>query len=68
MRNMKLATYIKSKKLTASEFAREIGTSPMAMHRYLIGRLPAPDVVVAIHKATKGEVQPNDFYAIERKR
>jgi transcriptional regulator with XRE-family HTH domain len=65
---MKLATYIKSKKLTASEFSREIGTSPMAVHRYMIGRLPAPDVVIAIHKATKGVVQPNDFYNLERKR
>lgn len=59
---MKLADYIEKKKLSAAAMADKIGVPRHTMERYLAGRLPVPEFVVAIYRATDGRVQPNDFY------
>ena len=44
-------------------FAREIGVSFQAVHRYVNGkRIPTRDVMQRIAEKTGGEVQANDFY------
>lgn len=64
---MTLKQYIKKHGITIKEMADRIGLAPYSVERYIAGRLPVPEVVVSIYKATKGEVQPNDFYGIKAK-
>jgi DNA-binding transcriptional regulator YdaS (Cro superfamily) len=61
---MKLAKYLKEKKIEPSAFAEKIGVATFTLRRYLAGRVPDPKVVEAIHRATRGKVQPNDFYQL----
>lgn len=66
---MQLETYLKKNKLSVVGFAEEIGVARYTLQRYLHdGRLPPPDVMVAIHSVTKGAVEPNDFYALKKAR
>lgn len=60
---MRLKTYLKRKGETIRGFARRIETTPSAMHRYVTGAaVPPPRVMVAVHRATQGAVDPNSFY------
>ena len=59
---MNLRQYLEKRKESAAVFARRIGTSRQAVHNYMAGRVPAPDLVTAIQDATEGAVQPNDWY------
>ncbi len=61
---MKLQAYLTSKKETPNAFATRIGVPPHTVYRYLAGRVPRPDIMGAVYKATKGKVQPNDFYEL----
>lgn len=48
--------------LTNAEFAEAIGVSRQALWRYRLGeRIPRPDVLTKIKRATKGAVTANDF-------
>ncbi len=62
---MKLDTYLKKKKLTAHDFAQQIGVADFTLQRYLAGRVPTPEIVVSIYKTTEGKVAPNDFYNLK---
>jgi transcriptional regulator with XRE-family HTH domain len=59
---MTLTAYLKATNQTAAAFARKVGISRMQVHRYVYGQMPGPDVMTKIRKATRGKVQPNDFY------
>ena len=50
-----------------SEFARMIGVSRWSVSRYVEDRVPAPDVMLRIVRATRGGVGPVDFYPLCRK-
>jgi hypothetical protein len=65
---MTIHKYLRLKKLTTSQFAEQIGVTRFAVTRYMAGRMPHPDVVCTIYKTTRGDVQPNDFYALPRLR
>ena len=61
---MQLHEYLKSNGIALPAFARTIGVSVQAVHRYAKGgRTPRPKVMDKIITATAGEVQPNDFYS-----
>lgn len=60
---MHLRTYLETNKVTIPAFAGAIGVTVQAVHRYVNGeRKPRPEVMDKIKAATKGNVQPNDFY------
>ena len=60
---MKLRTHLEATHTPVPEFAKRIGVSVAALHRYLTGqRLPRPDVMEKIVRETQGSVQPNDFF------
>lgn len=60
---MKLAAWLAKNNLTPTEFARRTDLSQPTVFRYINGdRIPLPQMMEIITKATKGEVQPNDFY------
>jgi transcriptional regulator with XRE-family HTH domain len=63
---MRLKDWLTDRDVTAAAFAVRIGVTPQAVHRYLLGRKPRSDVLVAILKATGGQVTPNDFFCPER--
>ncbi len=63
-RPMKLQAYLTSKKEAPNAFAGRIGVPPHTVYRYLAGRVPRPDIMGAVYKATGGKVQPNDFYEL----
>lgn len=51
--------------MNADDFAKKLGVANFTVQRYLLGRVPAPDVLAAIVRVTKGNVQPNDFYNLK---
>lgn len=64
---MQLAMWIKDHNLTLTEFANLIRTTPAGVHRWTTGRsIPSRPFMLAIYKATRGEVTANDFYRFPR--
>ena len=63
---MKLSEYLKKKKETPNAFAMRVGVPAIVVYRYLKDppRVPRPDIMIAIYRATAGKVQPNDFYEL----
>lgn len=61
---MNLDDYLKSTDQTEDAFAKRIGVSQPAVHRYRTGRIPTPDVMQKIVEATAGSVTPNDFFGL----
>jgi hypothetical protein len=65
---MKLSEYLKTKSITAAEFARQIGAKSRAtVHRYtdeFSCRVPHPEMMRKIFEVTGGAVSPSDFYNI----
>lgn len=60
---MKLADYLKATNTSMSDMADSIGVKVPSVHRYAAGqRIPHPDIMAKVVSATKGAVQPNDFY------
>jgi len=60
---MHLRAYLAAHEIPIPAFAGLIGVSVQAVHRYVAGdRVPRPKVMERIKAATKGDVQPNDFY------
>lgn len=62
---MKLKQFLKDNDISIPAFAESIGLAAFSVERYIKGRLPQPDVMASIYKATKGAVQPNDFYVLD---
>lgn len=59
---MRLSDYLSMTKKTLPEFAKEVGVSRQAMHRYIDGeRTPRPEKMQRIKEATKGAVTADDF-------
>jgi transcriptional regulator with XRE-family HTH domain len=59
---MNLRTFLEQTGISITDFAREIGVYPQAVHRYLRGeRMPRPDVMRLILKATDGAVTADSF-------
>ncbi len=64
---MQLKDWLKKTETTVVQFAEDINIARYTLQRYLHqGRMPPPDVMVAIHSVTKGEVSPNDFYKLKK--
>lgn len=61
---MKLNQYLSINKLTHADFAKKIGCRQPTITRYLSGRVPTPEIMSLIVKATNGAVTPSDFYDI----
>ncbi len=62
---MKLATYLATNAVTQKDFAEQIGEKQPIINLYCRRkRIPRPDVMLKIFKATNGAVTPNDFYDI----
>lgn len=61
---MTIEKYLEQKKIRSFDFAKKIGVAPFTLERYVAGRIPVAEIVVAIHKATDGNVTPNDFYGV----
>ena len=66
---MKLKQYLDTNKLTQDRFIKEMEKetghrlSQGGLSKYILeSRIPRKTEMVAIHKYTKGAVQPNDFY------
>ena len=66
---MKLREYLNTKKLTQDKFIKEMEKdtghrlSQGGLCKYILeSRIPRKEEMIAIHKFTKGAVQPNDFY------
>lgn len=64
---MKLAQYLKAESITLEKFAAEVGAGNTAtVQKWATGkRVPRPQFMTAILRATGGKVQPNDFFDIE---
>ena len=61
---MKLVDHLSREGKTPAAFAGEIGTTVMAVYRYLSGkRIPTPEVMARIVAVTGGQVTANDFYS-----
>lgn len=61
---MLLKEFLKIKKISIEDFAREMGLSYAAVRQYTnAGRVPKPKVMRQIINVTNGAVQPNDFFA-----
>lgn len=51
--------------LTLEAFGALIGHSSVTVGRYETGhRIPSPEIMAKIHKATNGRVTPNDYHAL----
>ena len=66
---MKLKQYLDTNELTQDRFIKEMEKetghrlSQGGLSKYILeSRIPRKTEMVAIHKYTKGEVEPNDFY------
>jgi transcriptional regulator with XRE-family HTH domain len=60
---MHLRRYLSANGISPPDFAAAIGVSNQAVHRYVNGeRIPRPDVMDRIKRATKGNVKADDFY------
>jgi hypothetical protein len=64
---MKLRKWLDLQKLTNREFAVMIDVSDSAIHRWTATdddkRIPRPEHMAAIDKATRGKVKAQDFYS-----
>lgn len=60
---MTLKQFLQLTGMTAYRFYIESGISQQDISRYLSGRIPRPAAMARIVAATKGAVQPNDFYS-----
>lgn len=59
---MTLADYLIAVEKSAADFAKEVGVTPVSMHRYLRGaRVPKKAIMQRICLATAGLVTANDF-------
>jgi len=63
---MRLNAYLRQYRLNRREFARLVGAEPATVSRWLKGRCPREDMVIAIYRVTKGGVTPNDFYQLPK--
>jgi DNA-binding transcriptional regulator YdaS (Cro superfamily) len=62
---MQLTEYLASTNTTVSKFSEMTGLLPDTINKYKMGiRIPKPEPMRLIYKATKGEVTPNDFYDV----
>ena len=60
---MNLKTYLEQERLTASDFARQIGVYPSTITRAAKGEaMPSPSLMKQIMDATQGAVSPNDWF------
>jgi transcriptional regulator with XRE-family HTH domain len=60
---MQLRQYLADHDITMPVFAERIGVTTQAVYRYVNGeRTPRRDVMERIRAATRGAVQPNDFF------
>ena len=60
---MTLADFLEANKITLTAFAEVIDVSVEAVRRYRDGmRIPQPEIMDRIKRATGGCVMPNDFY------
>jgi hypothetical protein len=60
---MRLVEFLEISKMTQADFARATGLSQQVVWRYVYGhRVPRSAAMARIVAATKGAVQPNDFY------
>lgn len=64
---MDLRRYLDSQEIPVATFATMLGITEQAVHRYLNGRVPRPDVMRRIIAITAGSVTPNDFYTPRRR-
>lgn len=63
---MRLSEYLERNKTHKREFAALIGVTSMAVHQWMNGvRTPRIEFLQKIAKATKGRVQPSDFFPPE---
>ena len=63
---MRLKDYLKFKKISNIEFAKNLGISHISLSRYISGeRFPEKKNLLKIYKTTDGLVTPNDFYLSE---
>jgi hypothetical protein len=64
---MKLRKWLDLQKITNREFAVMIDVSDSAIHRWTATdddkRIPRPEHMLAIDKATRGKVKAQDFYS-----
>lgn len=61
---MRLSDWLTHNSLSEAEFARRIGTTRVAVGRYIAGtRVPRRDVMTKIEAETAQQVTANDFYA-----
>ena len=63
---MKLDSYLAAHAITQQRFAELIGCEQPTVARFLKGRIPSPDLMVRITKATAGAVTPNDFFDVDQ--
>jgi transcriptional regulator with XRE-family HTH domain len=61
---MTIDSWLAQQGMTETEFAKAIGCTQAAVNRYRNGRVPNVQTMRRIVKATSGQVQPNDFYAL----
>jgi transcriptional regulator with XRE-family HTH domain len=63
---MDLRRYLDASDISVADFAETLGVTVQAVHRYCNGdRIPKRDVMDRILRATRGAVQPNDFFTLE---
>ena len=65
---MQLATWLKLKNLSISEFAKQIGRHHSLVHKYIYEDvIPKPNIMKALFLTTYGAVTANDFYHLSDK-
>ena len=61
---MTLDHYLSAAEIKEADFAEQIGTTQSTVNRLRKGQIPSRDLMVAIVKATDGQVTANDFYGV----
>lgn len=64
---MTLKQYMDKHGITIEQMSKRTKTAQWSLRRYLHGRMPSPPVIRRIFAATKGAVEPNDFYLPAKK-
>lgn len=60
---MRLSDYLTKRQITSQEFAIKIRASLSAVQKWRIkNRLPRPQTILKIERATKGSVKLKDWY------
>lgn len=63
---MKLDEWRKSKGLSQPDLAKQLGVTIKTVSSWENGNsIPGRDDMVKIHTLSEGQVEPNDFYALE---